>query len=169
MSPSTVHRFLPSFLLRWVTWLLHPELRKKDGRSQRMVRFVSFALHYTKALIPPQNKTEGLTQRENGDVWWSVRAEQCVLPGFVERHLLIKHPFDRPHHRLKAVHPEGEGFVWLVVSLLLLMKQTKSMSAKRVHVQAKCCKQGKDSSRTNKPGFETLVSRLQCSAAPHNQ
>lgn len=48
-----------------------------------------------------------------------------MLPGFVERHLLIKNPFNRPHHRLKAVHPEGEGFMWLVVSLLLLINKPK--------------------------------------------
>lgn len=43
-----------------------------------------------------------------------------MFPGFVERHLLIKNPLDGPHHGLKAMHPEGEGFVGLVVSLLLL-------------------------------------------------
>lgn len=73
-------------------------------------------------------KQEGLTQRENGDVWRPVRAEQRVLPGFVERHLFVEHSFNGPDHRLKAVHPEGEGFMWLVVSLLLLInKQNKSM------------------------------------------
>lgn len=46
-----------------------------------------------------------------------------MLPGFVERHLLIKHSFDGPHHRFEAVHPEGEGFMWLVVSLLLLVNK----------------------------------------------
>lgn len=51
-----------------------------------------------------------------------------MLPGFVERHLLIKHPFNRTHHRFKAVHPEGESFVWLVVSLLLLVNKIKIMS-----------------------------------------
>lgn len=43
-----------------------------------------------------------------------------MFSGFVERHLLIKNSLDRPHHGLKAMHPESEGFVWLVVSLLLL-------------------------------------------------
>lgn len=46
-----------------------------------------------------------------------------MFSGFVERHLLIKNPFDRAHHRLEAMHPESEGFVWLVVSLLLLKKK----------------------------------------------
>lgn len=51
-----------------------------------------------------------------------------MLPGFVERHLFVEHSFNGPDHRLKAVHPEGEGFMWLVVSLLLLInKQNKSM------------------------------------------
>lgn len=48
-----------------------------------------------------------------------------MLPGFVERHLLIEHPFDGPHHRFKAMHPKGEGFMWLVVSLLLLINTQK--------------------------------------------
>lgn len=43
-----------------------------------------------------------------------------MFPGFVEGHLLIKNPLDGPHHGLKAMHPESEGFVRLVVSLLLL-------------------------------------------------
>lgn len=51
-----------------------------------------------------------------------------MLPGFVQRHLLIKHSFNGAHHRLKAVHPEGEGFVRLVVSLLLLETNTKDVS-----------------------------------------
>lgn len=49
-----------------------------------------------------------------------------MLPGLVEGHLLIKNPFDRPHHGLEAVHPEGEGFMWLVVSLLLLIREPKT-------------------------------------------
>lgn len=73
------------------------------------------------------SNTEALTQRKNGDIWWTVWAEQRVLPGFVERHLLIKHPLDRPHHGFKAMHPEGEGFMWLVVSLLLLINKDRSL------------------------------------------
>lgn len=48
-----------------------------------------------------------------------------MFSGFVEGHFLIKNPLDRPHHGLKAMHPEGEGFVRLVVSLLLLKKKKK--------------------------------------------
>lgn len=56
-----------------------------------------------------------------------------MFPGFVERHLLIKNPLDGPHHGLKAMHPEREGFVRLVVSLLLLKKlTTKSVLAQKV-------------------------------------
>ena len=43
-----------------------------------------------------------------------------MLPGLVQGHLLVEDPLDGPHHRLKAVHPEGEGLVWLVVALLFL-------------------------------------------------
>ena len=57
-----------------------------------------------------------------------------MLPGFVERHLLIKYPFNGSHHRFKAVHSKGEGFMWLVVSLLLLMNK-KTKNKKYVEVQ----------------------------------
>lgn len=62
-----------------------------------------------------------LTQREYGDVWRPVGAEQRVLPGLVERHLLVEDAFDWSHYRFEAVHPEGEGFVRLIVPLLLLI------------------------------------------------
>ena len=66
-----------------------------------------------------------LTQGEDGDISWAVGAQQSVFSGFVERHLLVKDPLNRPHHRLKAMHSEGEGFVWLVIPLLLLMIKTR--------------------------------------------
>lgn len=50
-----------------------------------------------------------------------------MFPGFVERHLLIKNPLDGPHHGLKAMHPEREGFVRLVVSLLLLTNEPQKV------------------------------------------
>lgn len=50
-----------------------------------------------------------------------------MFPGFVERHLLIKNPLDGPHHGLKAMHPEREGFVRLVVSLLLLKNEPQKV------------------------------------------
>lgn len=50
-----------------------------------------------------------------------------MFSGFVERHLLIKNPLDRSHHGLKAMHPESEGFVRLVVSLLLLKNKTQKV------------------------------------------
>lgn len=44
-----------------------------------------------------------------------------MLSGLVERHLLVEDAFDRPDDGLEAVHPEGEGFVRLIVPLLLLV------------------------------------------------
>lgn len=114
------------------------------------------------------SRRDVLTQRENGDVWWSVWAQQCVLPGFVEWHLLIKHSFNWTHHRFKAMHPKCESLVWLVVSLLLLKKQTpKSLRTTERSCQATYADYYKHCSI--KPGLGTLVSHLQCWAAPHNQ
>lgn len=64
---------------------------------------------------------KGLTQREYGDIWRPVGAQQRVLPGLVEGHLLVEDAFDWSHYGLEAVHPEGEGFVRLIVPLLLLI------------------------------------------------
>lgn len=50
-----------------------------------------------------------------------------MLPGLVERHLLIKHAFNRSHHGFKAMHPKGKGFVWLIVSLLFLVKRQNAL------------------------------------------
>lgn len=78
VSLSAVHRSLPSFPPHWVIWLLHPVLeKKKRGKSHTN----GFAAKAVSQCNP--RKTEALTQRKNGDVWWSVWAQQRVLPGFV--------------------------------------------------------------------------------------
>lgn len=76
-----------------------------------------------------KNATKVLTQREYGDVWRPVGAEQRVLSGLVERHLLVEDTFDWPNYGFKAVHPEGEGFMRLIVPLLLLIDRQQSMHA----------------------------------------
>lgn len=78
-----------------------------------------------------------------------------MFSGFVEGHFLVKNPLDRPHHGLKAMHPEGEGFVRLVVSLLLLKKSKKHVSLDNPNKE-------KVIKKKHEPGSETLVAHPQC-------
>lgn len=92
---------------------------------------------------PLRRAAKLLTQREDGDVWRPVGAQQRVLSGLVEGHLLVEDAFDRPHDGLEAVHPEGEGFVRLVVALLLLItdgqeERTSVMSSLHFRIQCVC-------------------------------
>lgn len=52
-----------------------------------------------------------------------------MLSGLVEGHLLVEDTFDWPNDGFKAVHPEGEGFMRLIVPLLLLSDRRQSMRA----------------------------------------
>lgn len=63
------------------------------------------------------------TKRQDGDIGRPVRAQQGVLPGLVERGLLIKHTLHRPHYRLKAMHAEGERLMGLAISVTFLPRE----------------------------------------------
>ena len=55
-----------------------------------------------------------------------------MLAGLVQRRLLVEDSFNGSNHRLKAVHAVGEGFMWLVVTLLLLRGVRQGTAGQRL-------------------------------------